>query len=90
MVIHAPPGYTFSKNQPRGIFNVESMRFTMLSLQQGDSLIITRKVVFTQPYVSPEGYAAFQITHAKIIELDKQPVVLIPRPAAPPKRKKKK
>lgn len=90
MVIHAPPGYTFSKNQPRGIFNVESMRFTMLSLQQGDSLIITRKVVFTQPYVSPEGYAAFQMTHAKIIELDKQPVVLVPRPAAPPKRKKKK
>lgn len=88
-VIHAPAGYTFAKSQPRGLFNVESTKYSLLSVQKGDSLVVTRKIVITQPYVNPEGYPIFQVSHAKMIELDKQPAVLIPRPTAPPKRKKK-
>lgn len=88
-VVHAPPGYTFAKNQPRGIFNVESLKYTLLSVQQGDSLIVTRKVVVTQPYVSPEGFVSFQVSHAKIVEIDQQPILLVPTPRAVTKRKKK-
>jgi hypothetical protein len=88
-VVHAPAGYTFAKNQPRGIFNVESTKYSLLSVQKGDSLVVTRKIVITQPYVNPEGYPIFQVSHAKMIELDKQPIVLIPRTNSAPKRKKK-
>lgn len=88
-VIHAPAGYTFAKNQPRGLFNVESTKYSLLSIQKGDSLVVTRKIVITQPYVNPEGYPIFQVSHAKMIELDKQPIVLIPRTSTASKRKKK-
>jgi len=88
-VIHAPAGYTFAKTQPRGIFNVESTKYSLLSIQNGDSLVVTRKIIITQPYVSPESYPTFQVSHAKMIELDKQPVILIPRTSSVPKRKKK-
>lgn len=88
-IVHAPPGYTFAKNQPKGLFNVESTRYSLISVQQGDSLVVTRKVVLTQPYVTPESYVGFQVSHAKMIEIDAQPIVLIPAATQDKKRKKK-
>jgi hypothetical protein len=87
VVIHAPDGFTFDKKLPRGLFNVESIRYSLISIQQGDSLTVIRKVVNTQPYVSPEGFYSFQSTHEAIIALDQQPVFLVPKKKSAPKRR---
>jgi hypothetical protein len=87
VVIHAPNGFTFDKKLPRGLFNVESIRYSLISIQQGDSLTVIRKVVNTQPYVSPEGFYSFQSTHEAIIALDQQPVFLVPKKKSAPKRR---
>lgn len=87
VVVHAPKGFTFDKKLPRGLFNVESIRYSLISIQQGDSLTVIRKVVNTQPFVSPEGYYSFQSTHEAIIALDQQPVFLVPQKKSAPKRR---
>ena len=87
VVVHAPNGFTFDKKLPRGLFNVESIRYSLISIQQGDSLTVIRKVVNTQPYVSPEGFYSFQSTHEAIIALDQQPVFLVPKKKSAPKRR---
>ena len=88
VVIHAPKGFAFDKKLPRGLFNVESIRYSIISIQQGDSLTVIRKVVNTQPWVSVEGFPSFQVAHQEMTRLDQEPVFLVPKPTSAQKRKK--